>query len=63
MLQYTDVGSPDSLMLLVHHDDEAREFAYDRKAAIGRLDKGLDEARLRNWRLVSMKKEFKKIFR
>ena len=28
----------------VHHTDGEREYAYDRTAATGRLDKGLDEA-------------------
>ena len=29
---------------IVHHTDAAREFAYDRKSRIGKLDKALDEA-------------------
>jgi hypothetical protein len=30
-------------MLIVHHTDGEREYAYDRKSHIGKLDKALDE--------------------
>ena len=43
-------------MLIVHHTDEAREFAYDRNSATGRLDKALDAANTRGWTVVDMKK-------
>ncbi|MFB3111883.1 MAG: haloacid dehalogenase-like hydrolase, partial [Gemmatimonadales bacterium] len=36
--------------------------AYDRKSSIGRLDKGLDEARTRGWTVVDMKQDWKHIF-
>jgi hypothetical protein len=49
-------------MLIVHHTDEAREFAYDRKSAIGRLDKALDAANTRGWTVVDMKKDWQRIF-
>lgn len=62
MLQYTDSGPRPRLMLLVHHDDAEREYAYDRKSAIGRLDKALDEAGRRKWTVVSMKGDWKTIF-
>ena len=63
MLQYTAAGSGSRLMLLVHHDDEAREFAYDRKSHIGKLDKAWDEAIQRKWILISMKSDWKLIFK
>src|SRR5213078_572611 len=44
MLQYTDAGTRPRLMLLLHHDDAEREYAYDRKSKVGRLDKAWDEA-------------------
>jgi len=44
MLQWTAAGARTRLCLYVHHIDAAREWAYDRQANIGRLDKGLDEA-------------------
>jgi hypothetical protein len=46
----------------VHHDDAQREWAYDRQSSIGRLDKGLDEARAKSWTIVSMKDDWKTIF-
>lgn len=34
----------------MHHTDEKREWAYDRTSHIGKLDKGLDEAKARGYR-------------
>jgi hypothetical protein len=48
--------------LIVHHDDGEREFVYDRASAAGKLDRGLDEAPKRGWTLVSMKKDWKRVF-
>ncbi len=49
-------------MLLVHHTDAVREWAYDRKSKVGRLDKALDEARRLGWTVVDMKKDWKVIY-
>jgi hypothetical protein len=46
----------------VHHDDDARESAYDRHSAVGHLDKALDEATTRHWVVVSMKDDWKTVF-
>jgi phosphoglycolate phosphatase-like HAD superfamily hydrolase len=62
MLQYTASGPGAQLMVYVHHDDAEREWAYDRASAIGRLDKGLDEAADRGWTVVSMKDDWKTVF-
>jgi len=61
MLEWTASGKP-SLMLIVRHTDGDREYAYDRKSAVGRLDKALDEASARGWIVVDMKKDWKSIF-
>ena len=62
MLEWTTSGSGPRLGLYVHHDDAAREFAYDRTSSIGRLDRGLDEAQARGWLVVSMKHDWKRVF-
>ena len=62
MLEWTTTGTGPRLGVLVHHDDEVREFAYDRHSSVGRLDRGLDEAPKRNWVVVSMKGDWKQIF-
>ena len=49
-------------MLLVHHTDAEREYAYDRNSSVGRLDKALDEVNAKGWTVVSMKDDWKKIF-
>jgi phosphoglycolate phosphatase-like HAD superfamily hydrolase len=61
MLQWTAAGSGPSFCLYVHHDDSDREWAYDRQSSVGRLNKGLDEARVRGWTVVSMKNDWKRI--
>jgi hypothetical protein len=46
----------------VHHTDAEREWAYDRRSAIGHLDKALDEAQARGWTIVDMKSDWRTIF-
>jgi phosphoserine phosphatase len=62
MLQWTAAGPGARLMLLVHHDDAVREYAYDRQSHFGRLDKAWDEAVAKHWTVVSMKDDWKTIF-
>ena len=62
MLQWTAAGEGARFMGLVHHTDDVREWAYDRQAHVGRLDKALDEAAGRGWTVVDMKTDWKKIF-
>ena len=61
MLEWTTSGTGPRLGLILHHDDSAREWAYDRDSGIGRLARGLDEAPTRGWRIVSMKDDWKRI--
>ncbi|WP_246664360.1 HAD family hydrolase [Tardiphaga sp. P9-11] len=62
MLQWTAAGAGTRFMGLVHHTDAEREYAYDRKSKIGKLDKALDEATVRGWAVIDMKKDWKTIF-
>ncbi|AKM31115.1 HAD family hydrolase [Pandoraea faecigallinarum] len=62
MLEYTATGPGPSLALLVHHDDAEREFAYDRKSSLARLDKAWNEAVERGWVVVSMKRDWAAIY-
>jgi len=62
MLQWTAGGEGARFMLLVHHTDAEREWAYDRKSKIGHLDKALDETRSHGWTVVDMKKDWKQVF-
>ena len=62
MLDYTTSSGGPRLGVIVHHDDAAREWAYDRDSHIGKLDKALDEGRARGWSIVSMKDDWKTIF-
>lgn len=61
MLQHTAAGDGPSLMMLVHHDDAEREFAYDRDSHIGGLSAALDEAEDRGWTVISMKNDWARI--
>jgi len=62
MLQYTGAGSGARFCLYVHHDDADREYVYDRKDGMARLDRGLDEAAAKGWTVVSMKNDWHTIF-
>jgi phosphoserine phosphatase len=69
MLEWTSAGDGARLALLVLHDDYKREYAYgpahglpDTK--IGPFTQALyDEAKTKNWTVVSMKSDWKRIFR
>jgi len=62
MMRWTTAGKGPGFAMLVHHTDAAREYAYDRDSAFGKLDKALNEAERRNWLVVDMKNDWKKIF-
>lgn len=62
MLQYTAAGSGPRFCVYVHDTDAQREWAYDRKSPIGRLDKGLDEAAAKGWTVVDMKTDWNRVF-
>jgi hypothetical protein len=64
MLEWTqsNSGKP-TLMLLVHHDDGVREFAYDTKSKVGTFSESLmQEAQQKKWQVISMKNDWKVIF-
>lgn len=62
MLQWTTTGPGKRLGMIVHHDDAAREFAYDRDSHFGKLDQAMDDAGKEGWHLISMKDDWKTIF-
>lgn len=62
MLKWTAAGDGPRFMGLVHHTDGIREYAYDRTAHFGRLDKALDEANRRGWTVVDMKHDWRTVF-
>jgi hypothetical protein len=63
MLQWTQAGPGASLMLLVHHDDAKREFAYGPKSPIGTFSDALMAlAEKDGWNVISMKNDWKQIF-
>ena len=63
MLEYTGVGNGARLMMLVHHDDAKREYAYGAESKIGTFSDALmAEANKKGWIVVSMKDDWKTIF-
>lgn len=62
MLQWTDVNDKKTFKGLVHHTDSVREWAYDRKSHVGKLDKALDEAENKGWTVVDMAKDWKVVY-
>jgi phosphoglycolate phosphatase-like HAD superfamily hydrolase len=63
MLEWTQGGSGARLIMLVHHDDAVREWAYGAESKIGTFSDALmAEAKAKPWTVISMKNEWKKIF-
>jgi phosphoglycolate phosphatase-like HAD superfamily hydrolase len=69
MLQWTGAsGRRARLMMLVHHDDERREYAYGPAGGLPDTKVGtfppalMDEAKKSGWHVVSMKKDWRRIF-
>ena len=62
-LLYTQAGDGARLMMLVHHDDDKREYAYGPKSKIGMFsDALLAQAKKNSWSVISMKNDWKRIF-
>ncbi|OEO29634.1 phosphoserine phosphatase [Devosia insulae DS-56] len=62
MLRYTLTGDGPRLGLLLHHDDAAREFAYDREFHLSPLAEALDHAAEYGITVVSMKNDWRTVF-
>jgi phosphoglycolate phosphatase-like HAD superfamily hydrolase len=62
MLEWTAAGPGARFVALVHHTDAKREWAYDRKSQVGKLDTALDEANAKQWVVVDMARDWKKVF-
>jgi phosphoserine phosphatase len=62
MLEWVAAGPGARFALFVHHDDAAREFAYDRADKLQKFDLGWNEALARGWTIVSMRDDWKTIF-
>jgi haloacid dehalogenase-like hydrolase len=63
MLEWTQAGGGACLMMLVHHDDAEREWAYGADSKIGTFSDALmAEAKKSGWTVISMKKDWKAIF-
>jgi len=63
MLEWAQVATGKRLELLVHHDDEVREYAYGAHSKIGTFSTSLmDEAKEKEWIVVSMKNDWKILF-
>lgn len=63
MLEWTQSSDKEHLMLLVHHDDAKREFAYGPKSKVGTFsDSLMAEAVQNHWQVISMKRDWNVIF-
>jgi phosphoserine phosphatase len=62
MITYAKAGKGLSLALFVHHTDAKREFSYDRKSHVGKLDKVLNIAKQHDWIVVDMQKDWQVVF-
>ncbi len=63
MLEYTGAGAGERLMMLVHHDDAGREYAYGADSKVGTFSGALmAEAKKNRWVVISMKNDWGRIF-
>jgi phosphoglycolate phosphatase-like HAD superfamily hydrolase len=63
MLEWTESGPGARLMMLVHHDDAQREYAYGPKSKVGTFSDALmAEAKQRSWTVISMKNDWRRVF-
>jgi phosphoglycolate phosphatase-like HAD superfamily hydrolase len=68
MLQWTQAGEGARLMMLVHHDDAKREYAYGPGGGLPDTHVGtfsdalMAEANKSGWIVISMQKDWKRIF-
>jgi hypothetical protein len=62
MLEWAKGAGGVRFALIVHHTDAGREWAYDRKSSVGKLDKALDAAEAEGWTVVDMKNDWKRVF-
>ena len=63
MLAYTQAGDGARLMMLVHHDDATREYAYGPTSKVGTFpDALMAQAKKQGWVVISMKNDWKRIF-
>jgi haloacid dehalogenase-like hydrolase len=63
MLEWIQAGGGTRLMMLVHHDDAEREWAYGAKSNIGTFSDALmEEAKKNGWTVISMKNDWNRIF-
>ena len=63
MLCYTRSGPGARLSLLIHHDDADREVAYDREFKLSPLVEALDRSAEYGITVVSMKRDWKVVFK
>ncbi len=63
MLEYTQAGDGARFMVLVHHDDAEREYAYGPTSKVGTFpDALMAEAKKAGWVVVSIKRDWKRVF-
>jgi len=68
MLEWTQAGGGKHLMMLVHHDDGVREYAYGPAGGLPATQVGtfsdalMTEAQKNGWIVISMKNDWKRIF-
>jgi hypothetical protein len=64
MLEWTQAGGGPRLIMLVHHDDAKREWAYAAESRIGTFSDALmSAAKKSGWTVISMKDDWRRVFR
>lgn len=62
MMQYCDTNLLPHFLLYLKHTDADREFLYDKHTLAGKLIKGEEVAKEKNWTIIDMKTDWNKVF-
>jgi hypothetical protein len=62
MIEWSTSGGGARFGMLLHHTDAQREWSYDRQSKVGRLDRGLEEAKKMGWTVINMARDWRVVY-
>jgi hypothetical protein len=62
MIKWSTSGGGARFGMLLRHTDAQREWSYDRQSKVGRLDRGLEEAKKMGWTVINMARDWRVVY-
>lgn len=62
MIEWSTSGGGARFGMLLRHTDAQREWSYDRQSKVGRLDRGLEEAKKMGWTVINMARDWRVVY-